>query len=173
MLLAGHVNDAQRDAVDVDRIGGLEPADDEGDEIRAHHHRVGEPHGELAVGSRRAFDLGPVGHGEQLGVDDERDAEDRLEVRLVPARKRPPAVGGLHLRRGDDVLGAVVVAVRAAVEAAQLVVEHAREGDDDLDGPRLEAADRTDHEALGFGHERPRHVAAVDAHLADRRARWR
>ena len=24
-------------------------------------------------------------------------------------------------------------------------------GDDDLDGPRLEAADRTDHEALGFG----------------------
>ena len=33
--------------------------------------------------------------------------------------------------------------------------------------PWLEAARRADHESLGLGHERPRHVAAVDADFAD------
>ena len=84
---------------------------------------------DLAVGVGRAVDLGAVGDREEAGVDDERDAEHRLEVGLVPARERPPAVGGLHLGRGDHLLGAVVVGVRAAVEAAQLVVEDAGELD--------------------------------------------
>ena len=75
-----------------------------------------------------ALDLGTIGDGREASVDDERDAEDGLEVRLVPARERPPAVGGLHLGRGDDLLGASGIAERAAVEAAQLVVEDPGEG---------------------------------------------
>ncbi len=42
VALAGHVDESQRDAVDVDRVGGLEPADDERHQVAAHHHRVGE-----------------------------------------------------------------------------------------------------------------------------------
>ena len=60
-------------------------------------------------------------------VDHERDAEDGLQVGLVPAREGPPAVGGLHLGGGDDALGAVVVGEGRAVEAAELVVEDAAE----------------------------------------------
>ena len=43
VALARNVEDAQRHAVDVDRLGVLERADDEGDEVGAHQHRVGEP----------------------------------------------------------------------------------------------------------------------------------
>ena len=127
MALAGHVDDAQRDAVDVDRLGGLERADDERHEVGAHRHRVGEADGDLAVAvARRARPRArwrrPVSAGSTTSVI----AEHRLEVGLVPARERPPAVGGLHLGGGDHVLGAVVVGERAAVEAAQLVVERCR-----------------------------------------------
>ena len=144
VALAGHVHDAQRDAVDVDRLGGLERADDEGDEVRAHHHRVGEADGDLAVRRARcARPPGPLETASSAGSTTSVIAEHRLEVGLVPARERPPAVGRLHLRRGDDLLGAVVVAIRAAVEAAQLVVEDAGERDDDASTvPGCEPADR-------------------------------
>ena len=42
VTLAGHVHDADRGAVDVDRVGHLQTPDDEGDEVTAHHHGVGE-----------------------------------------------------------------------------------------------------------------------------------
>ena len=74
----------------------------------------------------RAFDLGSVRDRRQALGDVEGDAEDRLELGLVPARERAPAVGRLHLRGGDDLLDAVVVDVRAAIEAAELVVEDRR-----------------------------------------------
>ncbi len=54
-------------------VGGLERADDERDEVRAHHHRVGEADGDLAAGPLAALDLGAVGDGQQRRVDDERD----------------------------------------------------------------------------------------------------
>ena len=66
--------------------------------------------GDLAVVALDALDLRPVGDGEQVGSTTSVIAEHRLEVGLVPARERPPAVGGLHLGGGDDLLGAVVVA---------------------------------------------------------------
>ena len=55
--LAGLVHDAQRHAADVDRVGDLELADDESDEIRGEEHRVGEPHAAAAVADRLVRDL--------------------------------------------------------------------------------------------------------------------
>ena len=129
--LAGHVDDAQRDAVDVDRLGRLERADDERHEVGAHRHRVGEAHARPSPSPASVRPTsGPLDTASERRIDDQRDLEHRLEVGLVPARERAPAVGRLHLRGGDDLLGAVVVAVRAAVPAAQLVVEGAGERDD-------------------------------------------
>ena len=78
---------------------------------------------------RGPFDLGTVRDGRQAVVDDEGDVEHGLEVGLVEARERAPAVGGLHLRGGDDLFVALVVGVGAAVEAAELVVQDAVERD--------------------------------------------
>ena len=72
--------------------------------------------------SSAAFDDG----GEVVG-DDERDGEDRLKLRLVPAGKGLAGVGGLELRDGDDVVVAALVGERRSVEAVQLVVEDAAE----------------------------------------------
>ena len=55
--LAGLVHDAQRHAADVDRVGDLELADDEGHEVRREEHRVGEPHPAAAVADRLVRDL--------------------------------------------------------------------------------------------------------------------
>jgi hypothetical protein len=66
--------------------------------------------GDLAV-AIGALDLGAVRDREQIGLDHECDGEHGLEVGFVPARERPPAVGGLHLGGGDHVLGTVGVAV--------------------------------------------------------------
>ena len=166
--LAGDVDDAQRRAVDVDRLGGLERTDDERHEIRAQRHRVGEPHGDPAVRSIVPRDLRLVGHGQHVRIDDQRDPEHGLQVRLVPARERAAAVGGLHLGRRDDPLDLPVAIrirghVRAAVEATELVVEDAGELDGDQDRTRLQRRGRRDDESFGGRLEAPRGVGAVDA----------
>ena len=74
------------------------------------------------------FDLGSVRQCDQAVGDDERDAEDRLHVGLVPAREGAPRVGRLELRRRDRVR-ALVVGVGRPVEPTQLVVELAAEVD--------------------------------------------
>ena len=176
VAFARHVHDAQRDASDVDRLGDLERTDDERRQVGRHEHRVGETDRHLLAGRRRdraALDLGPVRDGQQLGFDHERDAEHRLEVGLVPAGERPPAIGGLHLRRRDDLLVAVGVAERAAIEAAQLVVEHT--GERDLDGVLAghEVARRPDEQPFGVVVESMFGRLAVDEAPVDRRARPR
>ena len=88
------------------RLGGLERADDEGHEIVLMTIVSANRTASWPPGGSRALDLGTVGHRHQGRVDHQGDAEDRFEVGLVPARERPPAVGGLHLGRGDDLLGA-------------------------------------------------------------------
>ena len=107
VALAREVHDAQRRAVDVDGLGDLERPDDEGHQVGRHHHGVGERDAHLAVARWRLADLGGVGDGEQVVGDHERDAEDGLEVGLVPAGEGPPGVGGLELGGGDDLLVAV------------------------------------------------------------------
>ena len=130
--LARNVVHAQRDAVDVDRLGRFERPDDEGDEIAAHHHRVAEASPRpCRPGARSRPISGLFDTAVSAGSMTRVMREHGLELRLVPARERPPAVGRLHLRRGDDVLVAVVVDERAAVEPAQLVVEDAGELDVD------------------------------------------
>ena len=69
---------------------------------------------------------------EQVGFHHERDAEHRLEVGFVPTGERAPAISGLHLGRRDDLFVAVGVTERAAIEAAQPVVEYP--GERDFDG---------------------------------------
>ena len=48
--LAAYVNDPQRHAADVDRLGGFEVADDERHQVGRHLHRVGERVAAAAVG---------------------------------------------------------------------------------------------------------------------------
>ena len=65
--LPGHVDEAQRDAVDVDRVGDLERPDDEGDEVGRHGHRVGEADARGAPSGRASRgDLRPVGDGQEV-----------------------------------------------------------------------------------------------------------
>ncbi len=150
VALAGDVDDAQRDAVDVDRRRWPRAG-----RRRRRRGTCSSPSCRRSArrpcrpAARVRSTSGPLDTASSAGSMTSVIAEHGLEVGLVPARERPPAVGGLHLGGGDDVLGAVVVAVRAAVEAAELVVEHAGERDDDGDPAGLEAADGAHDEALG------------------------
>src|SRR5208337_5621568 len=56
-------------------------------------------------------------------IDNQRHFVARLELRLVPARKRAARVGGFELRRRGDVGLAGSVLVLAAIKAVQLVVQ--------------------------------------------------
>ena len=149
VLLAGHVDDAQRYTADVHRLRRFERADDHRHEVGGHHHRVLEADGDLAAVGARARCLSAVRDGHQRGVDDEGDAEHGLQFRLVPARERPPTVGRLHLARGDDLLVAGRIDVGGSVPTAQPVVEHA--GEHHLDGDRtgIELDRQAERAALG------------------------
>ncbi len=52
IVLAGDMDDPHRGAVDVDRLGGDELADDESHEVGRHHHGVGEEDAPRTVGQR-------------------------------------------------------------------------------------------------------------------------
>ena len=127
VALADRVHDAQRHAVHVHRLGGLERADDEGHEIGGHFHGVVEGHQAPAVASGRFGNDGGVGDGVQVVRHDQGDAEHGLEVRLVEARKGAAGVGAFKLRGGDVVLFAVAVFEFGKVKSVQLVVEDALE----------------------------------------------
>lgn len=166
MCLARHMDDPERDATDVDRRCGIEPTHDEGHQIRTHRHGVGERDDHFAI-ALVTTDLGAVAHGEQTIVDDQRDREDGLEIGFVEAGKRSSAVGGLHLRAGDHVLDSVVVAISAAIEPAQFVVENAGELDIDRHRAWDDLVDRADDETFGFFIDAERGRLAVDEHLPD------
>jgi hypothetical protein len=117
------VHDPERHAVDVDWPRGLERTDHERDQVRGHHHRVGEPHPDAAVARRLAADLGAVRDREHVVLHHERDAEHGFEIGLVPAREGPARVGGFELRGRDRARDARVVRVGRAVEPLQLVGE--------------------------------------------------
>ncbi|MEJ7719277.1 MAG: hypothetical protein WKF58_01980 [Ilumatobacteraceae bacterium] len=136
---------------------------------------VGEPHRHLcrsvvAVVAARSLvtaDLCAVGDRQEIGLDDERHLERGLEIGLVPAGEGSAAVRRLHLRGGDDALVAVLVTEGAAIEAAQLVVEDARELDPHGGATRLERAVDVDGQPLGRLVERPRRRRAVHGARAD------
>ena len=101
--------------------------DDEGHQVGGHRHGVGEAHPAPAV-VERLVDATSAALDTAAGRRrHEGDGEAGLEVGLVPAREGPAGVGGLELGGGDDPLDAVVVGEGRAVEAAELVVEHAPE----------------------------------------------
>ena len=128
VTLPGAVDDPEGHPVDLERVGGLERSHDEGHQVGGHDHGRGEP--DLLLPAR----LGGLGHHRPVGVgggrlvDHQGDLEGGLELGLVPAGEGPPGVGGLHLGGGDDLLDAVVVDEGGPVEAVQLVVEDAGEG---------------------------------------------
>ena len=136
VALAGHVHDPDRDAVDVDPLGGLERADDERHEVRAHDHRVGEPHHDLAVGALgarrpRARSTRRAGRGSTTSVTPNTALKSGSSQHGNARRQSVDCIWvvAITLRR------AVGVAVHAAVPAAELVVEDAAE----LDGERMGA----------------------------------
>ena len=116
----------------------------------------------LAVGLLGALDLGAVRDGEEVRLDHEGDGEDGLEVGFVPAGEGAAAVGGLHLAGGDDLFVPVGIAERAAIPAAQFVVQRSRE----LDGERRCTGGEgvVDDQPLGGGVE----VMAVDRRAVHR-----
>ncbi len=63
---ARRVDNAERNAVHVHGLGGLERADDEGDDVGRHRDRVGELEATLAVGENCHGALGAVGDGEEV-----------------------------------------------------------------------------------------------------------
>jgi hypothetical protein len=114
----------------------LELADDEGDEIGRHLHGIGKNHFLFtALGQDRFAHHCGVGDRRKLLIDHESDLIDRLERRLVPAGERPARVRRFELRRGEALFLTVLVFVRAAVKAVQLVVEYAGKLDVQFAGP--------------------------------------
>ena len=128
VALTGAVDDPQRDPVDLHRVGGLQRADDEGDQIGGHHHGGGEPDPALPVRCGALFDHGAVGEGGQGVVDHQGDLEGGLELGFIPAGEGTAGVGRLHLGGGDGVLDAGLVGEGGPVEPVELVVENAGEG---------------------------------------------
>ena len=108
------------------------------------------------------LDLRAVGDGGEIGVDVERDAEDSLELGLVPAGECASAIGRLHLRRGDDVLATVRVPVGAPVEPPQLVVEDAGELEFELGAAGGQRLRGVHDEPVGVFVQFPGGVLAVD-----------
>ncbi len=99
-----------------------------------HHHHTAV--GEFRGGFDRDGGFARRTHGRERLVavrHVEGDLEGGLHVGLVEARERAASVGGLELRRGDDMLDALVVLPGAAVEALQLIVEDT--GEVDLEAP--------------------------------------
>ena len=103
------------------------------------------------VAAARVTSSAALESGGLIGVDHERDGEDRLEVGLVPAREGPAGVGGLELGGGDDLLDAVGVGERRPVEAVELVVEDAGELGVEDRRARGQRGLQRDRQALGVG----------------------
>ena len=102
-------------------------ADDDADQIRRHHHGVGEPDANEPRIGGLTTDLGRVRERGHVLGDHQRQRERRLQIGLVPAREVAPGVGGLEVRRDDDVLGAGIVGVARAVHPLHEIAEPARE----------------------------------------------
>ena len=103
MPLARHAPDPERRAAHHDGVRRLELADHEGHEVGGHPDAVGEGDGLAPVAQRLFPDHRAIrDRGEMLGHH-QRDAEDRLEGGLVPAREGPPRVRGLELGGRDGV----------------------------------------------------------------------
>ena len=135
VALARWVDDSDWHAVHLDRVGGLQRADHEGDQVGRQWDGVSEHHPVGAVANRCTGCLGPVGHGQQIRVHDQRDPECGLEVRFVEAREGTAGVGGLELGGGDGVLRAVQHQ-GAPVETPEAVIEDPGEGQFQADRPR-------------------------------------
>ena len=123
VALTGAVDDTDGHTARMDRFGGLQRADDKGDEVGRHHHRRGVLNAATAIVEGGLGDLARVGDGEMVGIDDQRCLEGRLVLGLVPTREATASVGRLELGGGDRVLGAVVGGVRRPIEAVKLIVE--------------------------------------------------
>jgi hypothetical protein len=135
-VLAGRSVDAAGDAVRA-RLDVVELTDDEGQQVSRHERRRVEVNSLLGSARNLGLDLrlGSNIHVTQTGeilLGDENNGKLGLERRFVETWERSPRIGGLHLRRGEDTLCAVVSLEGGAVEAGHFVVELAGEGDFEL-----------------------------------------
>ena len=144
---------AEVDAIYIHHRCDLERAHHHGHQVGAHRHRVGERHCNTPTLTRAAGNFGTVRHSDESVVDDQSDTESGLRFWFVPARKHPPTVGGLHLGGGDDPVVAIAIGERRSVEAAQKIVDHAREGDVDHMFSDAQCCASGEREPLGRGVE--------------------
>ena len=108
-----------------------------------------EPDAAPASGQGLLVEDGPVGVPGEAGGHVEGHREHRLAVGLVEAREGAPGVGRLELRGGQGVLDAVVVGEHGPVEPVELVVQDARELEEDRSRPGSERRRRRQRQALG------------------------
>ncbi len=165
--LAGHAPHAQRRVAHAARLGVLQLADHEGDQVRRHLDGVGEAHDLAATLGRLRQDAG-VGDDGERRVDGQRHVEHRLEGRLVPAGEGTAGVGGLELGGGHRAGDAARVLVDRPIETAQLVVEGAAEDQPQAPAARGQRLGERQPAALGGLVERDRRpllaIPGIDDH---------
>mmetsp|Transcript_19389 Transcript_19389/g.33318 ORF Transcript_19389/g.33318 Transcript_19389/m.33318 type:complete len:382 (-) Transcript_19389:31-1176(-) len=125
----------------------VELAHDEGEEVRRHDRRPGEPNQPLAVGERLGLCLRHVRYGRAVGRHNEHHVERRLERRLVPAREGPTSIRGFKLG-GGHVARLSANGVLAPIETVHPVVQDALEGHLQLGGPSGERLGEPQEEVL-------------------------
>ena len=121
MSFARYVHKAHGGAVDVDAVGHFEMADDKSHQVGAHEHGVGKTN-RSSPATGCAANLRSVRDGLESICDIEGDSKHGFVFGLVPTGEYPTAIRGLHLGRGDDLLGTVGAGIGTAVEPSQFVV---------------------------------------------------
>ena len=127
----------------------FEGSDHPGGQVGRHLHRVAEADPDPAVRQLLPLELGAVRDGDQTVLHDERRSEDGLQVRLVPAGERATSVGGLEVRGADHLGVAVLVLIRAPVEAGEPGVQLPRELDAERPSSRLSGLREGHRRAFG------------------------
>jgi len=96
-------------------------------------------------------DDGHVRDGRQVGRHHDREVEGGLMRGLIPARERAPGVGGLELCGRHGAFRAIRARVLTAIEATQLIVQHAGEAERYLHRPRRQGLTECERHRFGLG----------------------
>ena len=128
MPLPRHGPDPDRDSVYLSSPGGRKRANHERQEVRGHRDGRGKGH-RLFRAIRDGPNFGDEGvrNRDQVFVHDQCELEYRLERGLVPAGKGAAGVRRLELSDRQRACAPAVAGERAAIEAAEPVVQDARE----------------------------------------------
>ena len=148
--LAWNVDDANRGAIDHPRLGDLEFANDERDEVCRHRHRVGERHSAAPVSCIGFAQDVAARHCHQLVGNDQRHPEHGFEFWFIETGECSAGVRRFELRGRQRVLDTCVIGVGRPVEPAQLVVQGPSEREIERRLTSRHGFDERDSRSLGF-----------------------